>query len=224
MIIAIDGPSGVGKSSVSREVAACLGFSCLDTGAMYRSITLLCYEEGIDLDNNEALESLLLSCTIRFEQAKEPLGSKRILINDHNVTDSIRTSFIDQRVSAISALPVVRLAMVRLQQEIGKQGNYVVEGRDIGTVVFPNAEVKIFLIATAEERARRRLKQNIERGHGSTSFDEILIDLQKRDEKDSSRGMSPLKQADDALVVDSTAMQKSEVVSLICEKAKPFLA
>ena len=224
MIIAIDGPSGVGKSTVSREVALKLGFSCLDTGAMYRSITWLCYENGVDIDDDQALDSLLSTCSIRFEKDEKSPLPKRVFINNHDVTTEIRTAYIDQRVSAVSARPAVRIAMVRLQQDIGNKGNYVVEGRDIGTVVFPDAEVKIFLVARAEERAKRRLKQNIERGYGSTSFEEIVADLRIRDEKDSNRGMSPLKQADDALVVDSTEMTKEDVVQFICEQAAPFLS
>ena len=154
MIIAIDGPSGAGKSSVTKLVALELGFSCLDTGAMYRAITWKALEEGIDVNDAEALGELARSCTIDFVHEEGDPSPKRVLIDGIDVTSEIRTQRIDQNVSPVSAVPAVREALVAQQQRIGHTGDYIVEGRDIGTVVFPDAEVKVFLTASAEERAR----------------------------------------------------------------------
>lgn len=220
MIIAIDGPSGAGKSSVTKLVALELGFSCLDTGAMYRAITWKALEEGIDVNDAEALGELARSCIIDFVHEEGDPSPKRVLIDGIDVTGEIRTQRIDQNVSPVSAVPAVREALVAQQQRIGHTGDYIVEGRDIGTVVFPDAEVKVFLTASAEERARRRVAQNAERGIGSVDYDAVLADIIRRDEYDSSRDVSPLKPADDAFLLDSSPLTIEQVVQTIVDLAR----
>lgn len=220
MIIAIDGPSGAGKSSVTKLVALELGFSCLDTGAMYRAITWKALEEGIDVNDAEALGELARSCIIDFVHEEGDPSPKRVLIDGIDVTGEIRTQRIDQNVSPVSAVPAVREALVAQQQRIGHTGDYIVEGRDIGTVVFPDAEVKVFLTASAEERARRRVAQNAERGIGSVDYDAVLADIIRRDEYDSSRDVSPLKPADDAFLLDSSPLTIEQVVQKIVDLAR----
>lgn len=220
MIIAIDGPSGAGKSSVTKLVALELGFSCLDTGAMYRAITWKALEEGIDVNDAEALGELARSCTIDFVHEEGDPSPKRVLIDGIDVTSEIRTQRIDQNVSPVSAVPAVREALVAQQQRIGHTGDYIVEGRDIGTVVFPDAEVKVFLTASAEERARRRVAQNAERGIGSVDYEAVLADIIRRDEYDSSRDVSPLKPADDAFLLDSSPLTIEQVVQAIVDLAR----
>lgn len=220
MIIAIDGPSGAGKSSVSKLVATRLGFSCLDTGAMYRSVAWQAVHDGVALDDNEALGKLARTYDIEFEHEPgnpSPIG---VSIGGNDVTLAIRTLEIDRAVSPVSAAPAVREALVAQQQRIGRAGNYVVEGRDIGTVVFPDAEVKVFLTASNEARARRRVLQNEQRGVGSTDFDEVLADIIRRDTADSTRAASPLVPAEDAVHIDSSDMTMDEVVEAICDLAR----
>ena len=219
MIIAIDGPSGAGKSSVAKEVARKLGFSCLDTGAMYRAVAWKCLQTETSLEDREAMGAVARSCVIEFaHEAGNPIPTK-VFIDDDEVTDAIRTAEIDKAVTPVSAAPEVRAALLGQQQRIGHAGNYVVEGRDIGTVVFPDAEVKVFLTASFEERARRRVVQNKQRGFGLTDYDAVLADLRRRDEADSSRATAPLKPAEDARMLDSTDLSFDEVVSAICDMA-----
>lgn len=220
MIIAIDGPSGAGKSTVAKAVAKALGFSCLDTGAMYRSVAWLAKEKGIALDDADALGELANEADIEFGHVDgDPIPSQ-VFIDGFDVTQAIRTKEIDQAVSPVSATPSVREAMLHQQRRIGNSGNYVIEGRDIGTVVFPDAELKVFLTASDEERAHRRVRQNLDRGIGSSDYEEVLKDLIRRDACDSGRDVAPLKAADDAQVLDSTSMYIEDVISAICEKAK----
>lgn len=220
MIVAIDGPSGAGKSTVSKEVARSLGFSCLDTGAMYRSVAWQALELGVSLDDAAALGDIARRYDIAFESVPGEPSPRAVSIGGVDVTRAIRTARIDRSVSKVAAVPVVREALVDQQRRIGAGGDYVVEGRDIGTVVFPNAEVKVFLTASNEERARRRVAQNAERGVGSTDYDEVLADIIRRDERDSSRASSPLAAADDAVRIDSTCYSAEEVVDMICDLAR----
>ena len=216
MIVAIDGPSGAGKSSVSVEVARELGFSCLDTGAMYRSVAWQAVHDDVPLDDEERLGQIARTYEIAFaheEGNPKPIG---VSIGGTDVTSAIRTAEIDLAVSPVSAAPSVREALVAQQQRIGRSGDYVVEGRDIGTVVFPEAPVKIFLTASNEARARRRVLQNQERGVGSTDYETVLADIIRRDEYDSSRATSPLRPADDAVHIDSSDMTMEEVIEAIC--------
>ncbi len=216
MIVAIDGPSGAGKSSVSKEVAKKLGFNCLDTGAMYRAIAWQGVQNGADLEDADAMGAIARDYEISFIHEPGNPQAIGVLIGGTDVTSAIRTAEIDRAVSPASSHVPVREALVAQQQRIGRAGDYVVEGRDIGTVVFPDAEVKVFLTASDEERARRRVAQNAERGVGSTDFDEVLADIIRRDAYDSSRAASPLKPADDAVRIDSTSYTMEEVVDQIC--------
>ncbi|AJC11819.1 cytidylate kinase [Berryella intestinalis] len=220
MIVAIDGPSGAGKSTVSKLVAKELGFSCLDTGAMYRCIAWKALREGVSLEDAEALGAIARTCRISFVHGEGEVDARAVLVDGCDVTDAIRTAEIDRAVSKVSAVPAVRTSLVEQQRVIGRAGNYVVEGRDIGTVVFADAEAKVFLTASDEERARRRVAQNAARGIGSTDFDTVLADIVARDERDSARAASPLVAADDAVLVDSTDLSQDEVVARICGLAR----
>lgn len=220
MIIAIDGPAGAGKSSVARAVAKKLGFRCLDTGAMYRAVAWLAVQEGAALDDEARLGQIAQSCTIAFQHDEGDPIARGITINGHDVTEAIRTSQIDKAVSPVSAAASVRAAMTEQQRRIGMAGDYVIEGRDIGTVVFPQAELKIFLTATNEERAHRRVRQNADRGVGSLDYAEVLADIIRRDEADSSRASAPLKPADDARIIDSTDTYIEDIIENICVLAK----
>lgn len=220
MIIAIDGPSGAGKSTVAKLVAKELGFSCLDTGAMYRSVAWQALQNGVSFDDAEALGEIARNYEISFGHELGDPSPKQVFIGEADVTSAIRTAEIDKAVSPVSAVVAVREALVDQQRRIGNAGDYVVEGRDIGTTVFPAAEVKVFLTASNEERARRRVAQNLERGVGSTDFEEVLADLVRRDEADSSRAASPLRPAEDAVHIDSTAFTAQEVIAQICALAK----
>ena len=220
MIIAIDGPSGAGKSTVAKSVAKRLGFSCLDTGAMYRAVAWQAVQNGVDLEDADALGKIAEEYPIEFGTVPGDPSPRSVSIGGVDVTQAIRTAEIDKAVSPVSATPSVREALVRQQQRIGAAGNYVVDGRDIGTVVFPGAEVKVFLTASAEERAHRRVRQNADRGVGSIDYEEVLADIRRRDEYDSSRAMSPLKPAEDAVHIDSTSSYIEEVIDTICKLAE----
>lgn len=219
MIIAIDGPSGAGKSTVAKAVAKRLGFSCLDTGAMYRAIAWRALEDGVALDDEDGLGRIARTCEISFGHVEGDPLPKRVFIDGVEVTDVIRTARIDKAVSPTSAAPSVRTALVDQQRRIGAGGDFVVEGRDIGTVVFPDAAVKVFLTASDEERAHRRVRQNVDRGIGSIDYEEVLADLRRRDEADSSRATSPLVAAEDAVRIDSTSHYIEEVIDEICALA-----
>ena len=220
MIIAIDGPSGAGKSTVAKAVAKKLGFSCLDTGAMYRAVAVAALRNGIELTDEEALGELAENCIISFGHVAGDPIPKQVFLDGEEVTRDIRTAEIDKAVTPVSAAPAVRRALVAQQQRIGRAGNYVVEGRDIGTVVFPEAPVKVFLTASAEERAHRRVRQNVDRGIGCTSYAEVLADLIRRDKADSTRATSPLKPAEDAIMLDSTKLYIEDVIDRICALAE----
>ena len=220
MIIAIDGPSGAGKSTVSKAVARRLGFSCLDTGAMYRSIAWQALQDGVSLEDGEALGRIADMHEIGFSHEPGDPFPRRVSISDVDVTDAIRTAEIDRSVSAVAAAPAVRQALVAQQQRIGRAGNYVVEGRDIGTAVFPEAPLKVFLTASAAERAHRRVAQNERRGVGSTDYAEVLADIERRDAIDSSRDTSPLKPAPDAVQMDSTGRTIEQIIERICALAQ----
>lgn len=220
MIVAIDGPSGAGKSTVAKAAAKSLGFNCLDTGAMYRSIAWYALEHGIALDDGEALGNVAVEKEIEFGHVEGDPSPRSVFIDGVEVTDAIRTACIDRAVSAVSAHPGVREALVDQQRRIGRAGDYVVEGRDIGTVVFPEAAVKVFLTASDEERARRRVAQNEARGVGSVDFDEVLEDIRKRDEVDSNRATSPLVAAEDAVMLDSTGHSADEIIERIVGLAR----
>ena len=218
--IAIDGPASSGKSTVAKIIAKELGYTYLDTGAMYRSATFLALKNGIEVSNQEKIVELLESNPIRFGRNEN--GEQLVFLGECDVTLPIRDNQVTNKVSAVAALPLVREKLVHLQQEIAQAGGIVMDGRDIGTVVLPQAELKIFLIASVEERALRRFKENTERGI-ETDLETLKEEIAARDFKDSNRAISPLKAADDAITFDTTGVSIEGVVKFISEKAKEML-
>ena len=212
MNIAIDGPASAGKSTIAKKVAEQLGYIYLDTGAMYRTLTYAALSNEVDLQDEEALHTLLKGIRITFSTAENEM--QRVFLNDEDVTDSIRSEEVTQNVSLVSSFAKVREEMVARQKSIARSGGVVMDGRDIGTVVLPDAEVKLFMTATAEERALRRYKENIAKGM-TTSLEELTEDMKRRDHLDSTRSVSPLKKAEDAIVLDSTHLEIDEVVKQI---------
>ena len=212
MNIAIDGPASAGKSTIAKKVAEQLGYIYLDTGAMYRTLTYAALSNEVDLQDEEALHTLLKGIRITFSTAENEM--QRVFLNDEDVTDSIRSEEVTQNVSLVSSFAKVREEMVARQKSIARSGGVVMDGRDIGTVVLPDAEVKIFMTATAEERALRRYKENIAKGM-TTSLEELTEDMKRRDHLDSTRSVSPLKKAEDAIVLNSTQLESDEVVKQI---------
>lgn len=212
MIIALDGPSGVGKSTLSRALAQHLQFSCLDTGALYRCVALSVLRADIDETNEARVSDLARKATIRFAPPN------KVFLNDTDVTDEIRSSSVERIVSVVAAYPCVRAALLEKQQEIGSSGNYVVEGRDIGSTVFPDAECKFFLTASLEARTRRRLLQNQEKQHGSVDEQEVRVMLAKRDAADAAREASPLVCPPDAVRIDTSDKSFEEVMALILSR------
>lgn len=212
MNIAIDGPASAGKSTIAKKVAEQLGYIYLDTGAMYRTLTYAALSNEVDLQDEDALHTLLKGIRITFSTAENEM--QRVFLNDEDVTDSIRSEEVTQNVSLVSSFAKVREEMVARQKSIARSGGVVMDGRDIGTVVLPDAEVKIFMTATAEERALRRYKENIAKGM-TTSLEELTEDMKRRDHLDSTRSVSPLKKAEDAIVLDSTHLEIDEVVKQI---------
>jgi cytidylate kinase len=202
--IAIDGPAGAGKSTLARRLASRLGFLYIDTGAMYRAVALWAQRLGVGWDDAARLEQLARESRIELA----PGG--RVLLNGEDVSEAIRAPEISEGASRVSAVPGVRRALVEKQQQMGREASVVMEGRDIGTVVFPDAEVKIYLDATPEERTRRRLKDLAARGM-QANFAQVLHEIERRDQRDSTRADSPLRQAPDAIYVDSTSMSEDEV-------------
>lgn len=220
MIIAIDGPAGSGKSTVAKKVAQLLGFHYLDTGAMYRCVAWLALEQGVSFDDVDAVAKLARDNDISFaHEGSNPLPSK-VLVGGKDVTLEIRTPRIDKCVSAASAIGAVREELTCKQRAIAAVDDIVMEGRDIGTVVFPNAEVKVFLTASAQERAHRRALQNASRGFGETDEQVIYADIIARDEADSTRDVAPLVAAQDATCLDTTGMSIDEVCSFIADLAR----
>ena len=212
MIVAIDGPAGAGKSTVARAVARRLGVGHLDTGAMYRALTWLALARGVDPAAGDALVELARANPAVLEPAAE--GGGRVWIAAEDATQAIRRPEVTARVSEVSAHAGVREAMVAAQRALMREGDWVCEGRDIGTAVCPTASVKVFLTASPEERARRRRAELAEQGIELTE-DEVLADVRRRDELDSTRAASPLRVADGAVVIDSSALSADEVVELI---------
>lgn len=210
MTIAIDGPAGTGKSSVSRRLARSVGARYLDTGAMYRIVTLAVLRAGVALDDTPAIEAV--AAGVRLSVGYDP-DEDRAYLDGEDVSDEIRGDDVTKAVSAVSAVPAVRARLVGLQRELAAgPGSVVVEGRDIGTVVLPDADVKIFLTASAEERARRRNDQNVAGGLGD-DYGAVLAAVQRRDHLDSTRPVSPLRAAEDALIVHTSDMTESEVIA-----------
>lgn len=217
MIIAIDGPAGSGKSTIAREVAKRLGMRYLDTGAMYRTITLLALEAGLVPDRIPEAATLAKQTPLRLQERDDDLT--RVFVGDREVTDDIRGRAVSQNVSAVSADPGVRAVLTKKQHDEAARGDVVLEGRDIGTVVIPEAELKIFLTASIEERARRRQLQLQAQGV-EQPLEQLMADMAARDAYDSGRAVAPLRKADDALELDTTGMTIAEVVDAVSDLAE----
>lgn len=220
LIIAIDGPVGSGKSTLARRVAALLGYTYIDTGAMYRSVALKAHRRGVSLDAGEQLASLAGETRIDLrQQAGSAEGTQQVLLDGEDVTAMIRTPEVAQAASKVALVPGVRKVLVAEQRRAGEQGGVVMEGRDIGSVVFPDAQLKIFLTASPEVRADRRWREHQQKGD-AIDLARTLEEIHERDRRDLQRATSPLIRAKDAVVVDSTAMESEEVARLVVMLAK----
>ena len=211
--VAIDGPSGAGKSSVAKAAAARCGFIYVDTGAIYRTVGLAARQAGADPHDGAAVEALLPALAIRLDYG--PDGTQRMFLNGEDVSAAIRTPEISMYASAVSAHPAVRAYLLDMQRDMARTHSVVMDGRDIGTVVLPEADLKIFLTASAEARAKRRLAELAAKGDPST-YEQVLSDMAKRDEQDTTRAAAPLKAAEDAVTVDTSDMTRQESVERVC--------
>ncbi len=216
-VVAIDGPAGSGKSTVAKIVAQRLGYLYVDTGAMYRALTLKALRLGMNLHDGEGLAALAHSTDIAF--VSEPEGGVRVLLDGEDVSEAVRTPEVSEWVSVVSAFPGVREALTAKQKSLAMKGGVVMDGRDIQTVVAPDAEVKIFLTATQKERARRRWLELQGRGF-EVRYEDILRDIRERDRWDSTRAVAPLQKAPDAVEIDTTNMTPEEVAEQIVAMAK----
>lgn len=214
--VAIDGPAGAGKSTVAKRVAMALGFTLVDTGAIYRAVALLAARAGVALNDEAGLAQLVagLDIAFRFED-----GINHVFLGGEDVSEAIRAPEISMAASTVSARPVVRAGLLDLQRRLAGAGGAVLEGRDIGTVVFPNAPVKIFLDATPEVRAQRRYDELVGKGEQAT-YRSVLDDVMRRDAQDAGRDVAPLAAADDAVIVDSTSMSIDDVVARVVRAAQ----
>lgn len=210
--VAIDGPVGAGKSTIARAAAERLGYIYCDTGALYRAVALYCVRSKVDLKSPNEIAALLpgIKAEIRLID-----GVQRVFLNGEDVSDLIRTPEVSMAASAVSSVSDVRVALLDIQRNIATENNVIMDGRDIGTVVLPNANVKIFLTAAAEIRAKRRYDELCAKGE-SVTFDEVLDDLNKRDYNDTHRDIAPLKQASDAILADTSGMDFEQSVQLVC--------
>ncbi|HEY6008034.1 MAG TPA: (d)CMP kinase [Geobacteraceae bacterium] len=202
LIIAIDGPSGAGKSTITRLLADRLGYLYIDTGAMYRAVALAVQRAGLDVDDEPRLATLCAGISIAFARTN---GCCTVLLNGEDVSEQIRTPEISLLTSRVSARQAVRAVLLKNQRQMGAAGGVILEGRDIGTVVFPDADVKFFLSASAQERGRRRYEELRAKG-ADVSLEQTVAEVIQRDEQDSRREHAPLRQADDAVVIDSTGL------------------
>ncbi len=209
--IAIDGPAGAGKSSIAKLVSKELGYIYVDTGALYRTVGLYSIRKGIDTKDAEAVTATLKDIEVKLGFVD---GAQHVFLNGEDVSDAIRTPEASMGASNVSAIPAVRTFLFDLQRDIAKNNNCIMDGRDIGTVVLPNAQIKLFLTASPEARAERRYKELIEKGE-KVDFQDVLDDINKRDYQDSHREIAPLKQAEDALLVDNSGCNLEEGVALV---------
>ncbi|GIO28469.1 cytidylate kinase [Ornithinibacillus bavariensis] len=216
--IAIDGPAAAGKSTVAKIVAAKLSYIYIDTGAMYRAITLKALEKLVDVHDESALEELLKSTDIQLIQKAD---GQRVYLDEHDVTMDIRSKEVTNNVSYVSQHPKVRGEMVARQQKLAERRGVVMDGRDIGTKVIPDAEVKIFLVASVKERAKRRHEENLSKGF-SSDLEELKKEIEKRDLIDSKREASPLVKAEDAIEIDTTSLTIEEVADCILREVNKF--
>ena len=212
--IAIDGPAGAGKSSVSRLTAERLGYSYIDTGAIYRSLAFSM--GGTDVENHSKIRELLKNFEVSFKIIG---GVNHVFLNGNDVTSEIRTEAISMKASSVSAIPFVREALFNMQRKYAENGAVVMEGRDIGTVIMPDAELKIFLTASPEKRAKRRMLELEAKGQ-KVNFDELVREIRERDINDSTRAVSPLKQAEDAVLLDNSGINLEQTVDIIVKYAK----
>lgn len=228
-IVTIDGPAGAGKSTAARWLAYTLGFKLIDTGALYRSLALQAIERGISLDDEAALAELCSKLKFQFGNLelppnadKDSIPQLRIYCNGIDVTESIRTPEMGMAASNVSKLPAVRNALLQVQRDFGIEGGIVMEGRDIGTVIFPQADVKFYLEASVESRAKRR-QMELEQAGAKLSLEQVLKETKARDDQDMNRKIAPLKKADDAIPIDSTSKSFEEVVTDMAHKVRSFL-
>jgi cytidylate kinase len=224
-VVAIDGPAGAGKSTVTQRVATALGYLVVDTGALYRTVALVAERAGVDFDDAERVGALAEALVARdaVKLAGDLRGSSRVVLDDVDVSGVIRTPTLSQGASKVSAQPRVRAALLELQRAAGRAGGVVLEGRDIGTVVFPDAEAKVFLTASVEERARRRFEQ-LKADGVEEELDVVRREVMERDQRDSTRPIAPLRKAVDALVVDSSVLSIDQVVARIVAHVRDFAA
>ena len=210
LVIAVDGPAGAGKSTIAKLIAEKLNINYIDTGAMYRAITYKCLQNNIDINNEKEVINIAKDCEIDFKD-------NNIYLNGEILTDEIRTMEVSNNVSNVAKIKEVRYLMVDVQRNIGKVSSVILDGRDIGSYVFPNAEYKFFLIATPEERGNRRYKELVNKGY-NVNLEEIIKDIIKRDEIDSNREFAPLVKAEDAIEIDTTGKSINEVVQSVLSK------
>lgn len=211
--IAIDGPSGAGKSSLAKKAAAAFGFIYVDTGAIYRTVGLAANRRGINCRDAAAVAEML--STLKIEMRHNEAGEQRMYLDDEDVSEAIRLPEISICASDVSALPEVRAFLMEMQRSMARTNNVIMDGRDIGTVVLPNAELKIFLTASAKARAERRLLELESKGT-KTSLEEVLRGIEYRDRQDSSRDAAPLRAAEDSILIDTTEIGFDESVELLC--------
>ncbi|MBP3442554.1 MAG: (d)CMP kinase [Clostridia bacterium] len=209
--IAIDGPAGAGKSSIAKHVSKELGYIYVDTGALYRTVGLYSIRKGIDTKDAQAVTATLKDIEVKLGFVD---GAQHVFLNGEDVSDAIRTPEASMGASNVSAIPAVRTFLFDLQRDIAKNNNCIMDGRDIGTVVLPDAQIKLFLTASPEARAERRYKELIEKGE-KVDFQDVLDDINKRDYQDSHREIAPLKQAEDAVLVDNSGCNLEEGVALV---------
>jgi cytidylate kinase len=223
-VVAIDGPAGAGKSTVARRLAARLGFTLVDTGALYRAVALASRRAGVAWDDDQAATAVALRIVASRALALLPDADKgvRVILEGEDVSDAIRAADMGMGASRVSAIGGVREALFQLQRLAGEQGGVVLEGRDIGTVVFPDAEVKFFLTASPEVRARRRYDELVQRGE-RVDYDATLEDVRVRDQQDTTRSIAPLRQAEDATLIDSSGRTIDEVVEEMADKVSSHL-
>jgi cytidylate kinase len=219
LVITIDGPSGSGKGTIAYHLAKHLGWHYLDSGALYRAIGWAVLEEGIDPEDHQALEALLNSIQIEIKECKHDY---RLIVNNRDISEEMRTEEVGNISSKVSAIPMVRAALLQKQRDFQRQPGLVTDGRDMGTVVFPEADLKLYITADLKERAKRRLKQ-LKIEENDASLRELEALLAKRDQRDENRAISPAKPASDVIIIDTTAMSISEVLEKVYEQVNAIL-